>query len=182
MKKIIALILTALLLLSFATACKDNDAEKDTGSEESSSTSQTDTDSESNTGNDSADNTQNNGSSDNKEDDNKEEDTKDDGNTGEDTTKGDSLKILAIGNSFSVDAMEYLWDICKDAGYKNVKLGNLYIGGCSLNTHWSNIQSGSNAYTFYQNSTGVWTSKTSSIAYALSSEDWDIVTVQQASN
>ena len=62
-----------------------------------------------------------------------------------------SIKILAIGNSFSVDATEYLWNMLDDAGIEEVIVGNLYIGGCSLDTHWSNMSNNKNAYTFYYN-------------------------------
>ena len=92
-----------------------------------------------------------------------------------------TLKILAIGNSFSVDGMEYLWDICK-AGGVDVKLGNLYIGGCTLDTHWSNISLAKNVYRYYTNKTGTWlTNENVSVQTALADEDWDIITVQQAS-
>lgn len=94
----------------------------------------------------------------------------------------DSVKILAIGNSFSADAMEYLYDICDAAGIGDIVLGNLYIGGCSLDTHWDNIQKNANAYTYYENVYGYWTTKNAkSILAALEAEDWDIITVQQAS-
>lgn len=94
----------------------------------------------------------------------------------------EEIKILAIGNSFSVDAMEYFWDIANDGGVKLV-LGNLYIGGCSIDTHAKNIEENKSAYTYYKNTSGSW-GKTAdtSIATALSDEDWDIITVQQASN
>ena len=39
------------------------------------------------------------------------------------------LKILTIGNSFSVDCMEYVYQIAKAAGVEKVKLGNLYQPG-----------------------------------------------------
>ena len=42
------------------------------------------------------------------------------------------LKILTIGNSFSDDTMQYLYKVAKSAGVEKIKLGNLYIGGCSL--------------------------------------------------
>ena len=45
-----------------------------------------------------------------------------------------SLYILAIGNSFSVDAMQYLYQILQELGYRDIYLGNLYIGGCTLQT------------------------------------------------
>lgn len=93
-----------------------------------------------------------------------------------------SIKILAIGNSFSVDAVEYLWDMFDAAGIEEIVIGNLYIGGCSLDTHWSNMSGNKNAYTFYYNDSGKWeTQKEKSILYALQLEEWDYITVQQAS-
>ncbi len=94
-----------------------------------------------------------------------------------------TLKILAIGNSFSVDAMQYLWNIAKDGGVEKITLGNLYIGGCSLETHANNIAGNTAAYTYYKNTSGSWTTtKSVSVLTALNQEEWDIVTVQQASN
>ena len=93
-----------------------------------------------------------------------------------------SIKILAIGNSFSEDATQYLWDIMHDAGIEEVVIGNLYIGGCSLDTHWSNMTKNAEAYTFYYNNSGKWeTNKSKSILHALQLEDWDYITVQQVS-
>ena len=69
-----------------------------------------------------------------------------------------SIHILAIGNSFSVDAMEYLCQILIQAGYKSVKLGNLYIGGCTLKTHAENLANGFKAYTYYTTTNGTWSS------------------------
>ena len=93
-----------------------------------------------------------------------------------------TLKVLAIGNSFSSDATEYLWDIAKDGGVEKIIIGNLYIGGCTLATHWSNIRANSGAYTYYKNTSGKWSSTSSAtVEKALKDEEWDIVTVQQAS-
>ncbi|MGN1094749.1 MAG: DUF4886 domain-containing protein, partial [Eubacteriales bacterium] len=92
-----------------------------------------------------------------------------------------TIKILAIGNSFSVDAMEYLYNICADAGIENIVLGNLYIGGCSLDTHWNNIKSGAAAYTYYKNTSGKWVSYTKGIPATVWEDDWDFITVQQVS-
>ncbi|MBQ5486115.1 MAG: DUF4886 domain-containing protein, partial [Bacteroidales bacterium] len=72
-----------------------------------------------------------------------------------------SIHILAIGNSFSVDAMDYLCQILLQAGYKSVKLGNLYIGGCTLKTHAENIANNFKAYTYYTTTTGTWSSVSS---------------------
>ena len=93
-----------------------------------------------------------------------------------------SISVLAIGNSFSIDAMEYLYGYLRQAGYEDVFLGNLYIGGCSLQTHAGHLSSGAGAYEYRTNSNGSWSSSLSYSALdALSSRDWDIVTLQQAS-
>ena len=93
-----------------------------------------------------------------------------------------SIYILAIGNSFSLDAMEYLYQILQELGYSDIYLGNLYIGGCTLQTHASNISSNADAYVYVTNSTGKWRSKSGGNASAAMKErDWDFVSMQQAS-
>ena len=67
-----------------------------------------------------------------------------------------NLKILAIGNSFSTDAMQYLYGIAKDAGVETVVLGNLYYGGCSLQQHLTFGTKNSPSYTYYKNNSGSW--------------------------
>ena len=92
------------------------------------------------------------------------------------------ISILAIGNSFSVDGMQYLFHILKDAGAEEVVLGNLYIGGCTLEKHAGNFASNSAAYTYYKNTAGEWTSTASFKPLdALDEREWDIITLQQAS-
>ena len=92
------------------------------------------------------------------------------------------LKILSIGNSFSVDSLEYVYQVAQDAGIEKVVLGNLYIGGCTLATHLSNATNNSGAYTYYTNTNGTWSSKGGvSIKTAVESDDWDFITMQQAS-
>lgn len=92
------------------------------------------------------------------------------------------LKILAIGNSFSVDAMEYLWSICHAGGIGEPILGNLYIGGCSLQTHWKNIQEATPGYIYYKNTDGIWNSRPkTALLQALTDEQWDVITLQQSS-
>ena len=95
-----------------------------------------------------------------------------------------SIKVLAIGNSFSVDAMKnHLYDIFKSADYDQVILGNLYIGGCSLDTHWNNLSGGLSAYQYQKNDdNGEWVYTENATALsALQDEMWDIITIQQAS-
>ncbi len=100
--------------------------------------------------------------------------------------KGDkskkSIKVLAVGNSFSVNAMQYLWDICNDSGMEEIILGNLYIAGCPLQLHAENIRENNDAYEFYTNTNGVWNKRPqTSIFTALKEQDWDVITIQQSS-
>lgn len=93
-----------------------------------------------------------------------------------------TFKILAIGNSFSVDAMEYLFRVADTAGEKNIVLGNLYIPGCSLDIHWGNMLTHANVYQYYKNTDGRWNSTMwQTLAHTLEDEDWDVITFQQAS-
>ncbi|MBQ2732815.1 MAG: DUF4886 domain-containing protein [Clostridia bacterium] len=94
----------------------------------------------------------------------------------------DTLKILAIGNSFSSDAMQYLYQIAADAGVKNIVLGNLYYGGCSLQQHLSFAISDNPVYKYYKNTTGTWNlTEGFRMSQALADEKWDYITLQQTS-
>ncbi len=59
-----------------------------------------------------------------------------------------SISILAIGNSFSQDAMTYLYDVLAAVGYEDITIANLYYSGCSLAEHVSFIKGDTNDYTF----------------------------------
>ena len=94
-----------------------------------------------------------------------------------------SIKILSVGNSFSVDAMyNYLYQMFEAAGCTDIRLGILYIGGASIDTHYDNVRLDRAKYDYYENVNGNWTvtpEYKASTAFALT--DWDIVTLQQAS-
>lgn len=93
-----------------------------------------------------------------------------------------SVSILAIGNSFSWDAMEYLYGILKAAGVETVVLGNLYIGGCTLQTHAVHFANNAAEYQYRKNTSGTWTSTNSyKPLTALEEREWDYITMQQAS-
>lgn len=93
-----------------------------------------------------------------------------------------TLKILAVGNSYSIDCMQNVYEIAKAAGVENVKLGNLYIAGCALDTHLENARFDGIGYTFYTNSEGKWNSKAPyQMATAIQSDNWDFILFQQAS-
>lgn len=93
-----------------------------------------------------------------------------------------ALKILTIGNSFSDDSMEYVYQIAENLGVEEIVLGNLYIGGCSLSTHLSNAKNDSAAYTYRLNKDGTWNSTSGyKISTAVASDDWDFISFQQVS-
>lgn len=92
------------------------------------------------------------------------------------------LEMLAIGNSFSDDALEYFWDIATDLGIKNVIVGNLYIGGCDIDRHYTNLLNNNPAYEYRFNSNGTWDNSTGySSLTAIKSRGWDFITIQQVS-
>lgn len=86
--------------------------------------------------------------------------------------------ILSIGNSFSTDATAYLHQIAARADIGTLVV-NLYIGGCSLQSHWENIKHNRRDYTYEKN--GLSTGEKVAIKSVLLQEDWDIITLQQAS-
>ena len=89
------------------------------------------------------------------------------------------MKILAIGNSFSQDAFRYLHGVARSEGVRIDTL-NLYIGGCSLRTHYVNMLDDRFDYSAEFN--GATTYLKTSIGAALKSAEWDIVSLQQVSN
>lgn len=89
------------------------------------------------------------------------------------------IKVLSIGNSFSQDAQRYLHGIAKADGI-NIRVVNLCIGGCSFDMHFRNMLSKREAYSLEMNGddTGFYVS----LEQALLSQEWDYITLQQASH
>lgn len=94
----------------------------------------------------------------------------------------DTLRILAVGNSFSEDAVEqYLWELFDAAGIP-VIIGNLYIGGCTLERHFQNSVTDKNIYSYRKVKDGVKTTRQPvTLSEGLADEPWDYVSFQQAS-
>ena len=88
------------------------------------------------------------------------------------------MKILSIGNSFSQDAQRWL-DSISIASENIIETYNLFIGGCSLETHWNCIANNLCDYSKEGND-GKWICNTT-LLDALKSDTYDIVTIQQAS-
>ena len=88
------------------------------------------------------------------------------------------MNVLAIGNSFSVDAMRYLHGIARAAGI-DMKAVCLYYSGCSLERHFRYMMAGEKSYELQYN--GELTGFFVSMKEALLSREWDVITLQQAS-
>ena len=88
------------------------------------------------------------------------------------------MKVLSIGNSFSGNAQRYLHRLAQHNGV-NMRTVNLFIGGCSLQTHYWNMLDDRDDYSYVFNGEG--TGLKVSIRQALRSDSWDVITLQQAS-
>ncbi|MCR4582571.1 MAG: DUF4886 domain-containing protein [Prevotella sp.] len=92
------------------------------------------------------------------------------------------IKVLAIGNSFSQDATEqYLYELAIAQG-DSLIIGNAYIGGCSIDRHYDNLQTGKADYAYRKVVAGVRSEhKNSDLLSIIRDEQWDIISLQQAS-
>ena len=88
------------------------------------------------------------------------------------------MNVLAIGNSFSMDAMRYLSQIARAQGEQLTAI-NLFIGGCPLDKHFRHMHSGA-PYSLQCN--GSDTGFLVTMDEALLSRPWDVITLQQASH
>src|SRR5690606_26763519 len=95
----------------------------------------------------------------------------------------DTLRILAIGNSFSQDAVEQYLHELAEAAKKPIVIGNMYIGGAPLSLHWENARTGKAAYSYRKiDVDGMKSTEDGvSILSVLADEAWDYVSLQQAS-
>ena len=104
-----------------------------------------------------------------------------------------SLKVLMVGNSFSHCILEE-WPKCAASAGDTLDLASLFIGGCSLDKHWENVEKSSDPdfkpYVFswnYASAKGkaaapvVRLGGKTNIPQALVADKWDIVTIQQVS-
>ena len=94
-----------------------------------------------------------------------------------------TVRILAIGNSFSQDAVEqYLHELAEAEGISTI-IGNMFIGGCSLERHVKNARDNAPAYAYRKIGTdGKKREKSKmSLETVLADEDWDYVSLQQES-
>ncbi len=89
------------------------------------------------------------------------------------------IKVLSVGNSFGLDTMYHVPNICKNVGMESFQFANLYIGGCSINRHYHNLMQGLADYKYYKNRGEGWNiTEGVSIDAALREEEWDIISIQ----
>ncbi|MEA4917772.1 DUF4886 domain-containing protein [Proteiniphilum sp.] len=93
------------------------------------------------------------------------------------------IKVLAIGNSFSDDALEhYLYQIGAANG-DTLIIGNLAIAGASLEMHNNNARENRPAYSYRKIVNGIkeMTGETT-LEQGIKDEDWDFISLQQVSS
>lgn len=103
------------------------------------------------------------------------------------------LRVLMIGNSFSVCVGNQLPGIVRSAPDCELRLTSAYIGGCSFERHWNNIVETEADPAAAQYSVVDWATdgtndvkktkheEKGSINALISRDDWDVITIQQAS-
>lgn len=95
---------------------------------------------------------------------------------------GQLLRVLAIGNSFSEDAVEQnLYELAQEAGYELI-IGNAYRGGQGLESHWKVVSAHTADFEYRKVAEGRKTNRTKvELDEILSDEPWDVITFQQVS-
>ena len=95
----------------------------------------------------------------------------------------DTLRLLTIGNSYSVDAVpQNLHEIAAADGHVLI-IGLMSIGGCSLEKHWMLAERDSAAYTYQKIvADGSMVRRPNArLSESLSDEPWDVMVFQQQS-
>ena len=94
-----------------------------------------------------------------------------------------TVKILFIGNSFTVDATEHLPGMLRSAGIDNIRMVRAYHGGYKLPEFWQNYSAADICTYYYCEPGGAkWENSGSlnrSLESIVASDTWDIVTLQE---
>ena len=97
----------------------------------------------------------------------------------------DTIKVLAFGNSFSMDGTSFIPQIANAEGV-DLRVADCYIGGCPLSKHYNNAVTNATTYNFYyrtphESATNTQNFQNISMEQALMANDWDYITIQQVS-
>ncbi|MBO7119385.1 MAG: DUF4886 domain-containing protein [Bacteroidaceae bacterium] len=92
------------------------------------------------------------------------------------------VRVLAIGNSFSQDAVEqYLWELANEAGVKMI-VGNAYRGGQGFQSHWIDVTEANNTFEYRKVVNGRRSNKPrTALSDIITDEPWQFITFQQVS-
>ena len=101
---------------------------------------------------------------------------------------GKNIRVLMIGNSFSICVGKFLPQMVQSFPGNQLELTSCFIGGCSLETHWNNFLEAEKNGDFKPYRITIWDSTTleesqfeGNVNERLKLEKYDIVTIQQAS-
>lgn len=96
------------------------------------------------------------------------------------TAQKDTIRVLAIGNSFSQDCVEqYLYELSASDGGPELVIGNLFIGGCTIQRHWKSITQEIRDYQYRKIVGGVRTNEPGKLLIeGLLDEKWDVISFQ----
>ena len=89
----------------------------------------------------------------------------------------DTIRVLAIGNSFSQDAVEqYLWELADEADVKMI-IGNAYRGGQGFHSHWIDVTEANNTFEYRKVQDGKRTNRPHfALADIITDEPWQYIT------
>ena len=97
-----------------------------------------------------------------------------------------TLKVLFVGNSFSVDTSRYLYQIAEDAGYR-LRIGDAWISGLHLSEMYTYLSCNMRKFTYLENHKGTWTTMKSGgstlwrLTDVLKKAKWDVIILNQYS-
>ena len=90
--------------------------------------------------------------------------------------KNKTIRILSIGNSYSLDQQTYVHQMAQAAGY-DIEVCIAYIGGCSFRKHLEMYDNNEPAYTYYEN--GKIVGKKLTLRRLVTLKKWDFVNFQK---
>ncbi len=91
-----------------------------------------------------------------------------------------SIKLLMIGNSLSRDAATHIRGFLVEAGYEDSIVAYIAVGGCSIASHWRKTCDKDTDYGYTKYSQVGTEYIETTMDHALQDEEWDFITLQQA--
>ncbi len=114
---------------------------------------------------------------------NKPDNSDEQGEVKNDSSHTKTLKILAIGNSFTEDGTAYLPSLIKKSGIEDVIIGKMVVGGTSLQYHYTHATNNDSVYAFsVSTENGFKSQGKTNFSSCLLYDTWDIIIMQQVSH